>query len=316
MQFECFEAQRTQLWRRGAAVLLWRAWRRVQFPGRRASAAVDDIFTGVDANQRADHRAGQTSPIPATRSRSRPRRSTAATPARSAAARCAPVSTAPPATSAAADRSRCRDQPSRPGRAAARSTTATGTVQAATAGHAPAEGDPEGWSRAGGTAGHRQGRRDRLQSVAPLRRARRRHHEGQRADRSRRPEGRPEDRHPDLCLFAQGAGLGARQQSRRRRRRNPRAARISRPTSCRRPAAEARGAAAAAEAARKATPRRTATATADSSNAQGRQPRAGTYTVQEGDTLSQHRQEDRRQRHRAQGGERPRRRPDPRSARR
>ncbi len=85
-------------------------------------------------------------------------------------------------------------------------------------------------------AGDRQGRRDDLQSVAPLRRAGRRADEDQRPVGRQRPAGRPEDRHPDLCLQHQGAGLGARQQSRRSPTRNRRTATRAtrRPASCRR----------------------------------------------------------------------------------
>ena len=56
---------------------------------------------------------------------------------------------------------------------------------------------------------HRQGRRDHFRPVAALRRARRCHHEGQRAERDQGVEDRPEAGHPGLCLFEQGAGIRA-----------------------------------------------------------------------------------------------------------
>ena len=166
----------------------------------------DGMFTGATSNQRQIIAPNQ--PYPGDSSAGR-RRSTARTRARSPARRSSRSTCRhpPSATHTLAPVAGTRLRPPTPSRCSrsrtptwrrqpAASTDSTGTVKPRSRDARPIRSA----GRAPAAPGHRQGRRDRLQSVAPLRRAGRRADEGQRHRRGQRPAGRPEDRHPDLCL--------------------------------------------------------------------------------------------------------------------
>ena len=201
-------------------------------------------------------------------------------------------------------RSRSRPLPLQPMQPVDDTTTGTVTARAARWRN---EGDVKGWSRAGGT-------RVTVKEGETVYNLSRRF--GVPADVIMKSNGLSEsdglkagseDRHPDLCLFGQGAGLGPRQQSE-----DGEGEILARRASACRPAArtaaEPRGAAADAEEQGKVRCDDHGDRRQQQCQASGRrrhlQGAGRRHAVA-------HRQEDRRRRHRHQGGERPRRRPDP-----